>query len=548
MNGDYDEIIDDVLNGSPTAGQTREDDESQRDDSARIFEFDVAKMVHRLEVQREAQRRIALNGRDTADWDVASLGQVLARQAPPPARVDELIPSDAGTLIVAQRKVGKTTWLLNLARALIVGGTFLGRFDVQPVKGRVAYLNFEVSGWTLARWADEVGVPRDRLILVNLRGARNPLSDPQDRAALAEVLRALDCEVVIVDPFGRAFDGTNQNDTSEVAPWLNRLDRWARGEVGARDVILAAHAGWNGERSRGSSALEDWADSIINFTKDADDQRYMRAIGRDVDLEEDRLEFDPGTRLLTLTGDGSRSGAARTRQSQELTTAVLRTVAEHPGVNGTEMEELLRSSGAHFQKSDGRRAANQLAEQGRLVREQGPRNSSLYYPIRPSATDEFSSPEAGLTSPGVVDENMPKSGKTPSQTLPDLTRTPTRDEPKSSPEAPGQLKPLVNTGKRAPHPTSPDLTPGKPDDLTQKPLKGFGSGQVNFGSPSAPDEQGSTCTVCGERMTVVEPGQTTHPGCEPTPPPVLPEPDPDPPADAVDVFMAELNAYSGGAA
>jgi hypothetical protein len=69
-------------------------------------------------------------------------------------------------------------------------------------------------------------------------------------------------------------------------------------------VVLSAHAGWNGERARGASALEDWADSIITMTKDDSEdgtgERYLRAIGRDVDLEEDRLDYDPRTRTLTL--------------------------------------------------------------------------------------------------------------------------------------------------------------------------------------------------------------------------------------------------------
>lgn len=538
MNGDYDDLIDDAL-------------DEAHDDSAELFEFDVAKMVHSLEVKREAQRRIALKGRDTADWDVASLEEVLARQAPPPARVSDLIPSDAGTLLVAQRKVGKTTWLLNLARALIVGGTFLGRFEVQPVAGTIAYLNFEVSGWTLARWADEVGVPRDRLVLVNLRGARNPLSDPQDRAELAETLRSLNCEVIIVDPFGRAFDGANQNDVSEVGPWLNRLDRWARSEVGARDVILTAHAGWNGERSRGSSALEDWADSIINLTKDADDQRYMRAIGRDVDQEEDRLEFDAGTRLLTLTGTGSRASAGKAQRRQDLTAGVLDLVAEEPGINGTVLEDRLRKAGLHFQKSDGRDAANDLVAKGRLVSERGPKNSICYLPIRPS--------DAHPSSPKGSTDEVPESGKTPSQSSPEFTQGVRDEEQSSSPKTPGEQKPLVSAGIGAVDPSSPELTPGNQILLTQLPYKGSGSAEGNTGrthaatTPAAADlpadwlmfSDRTICKLCGSDLLTQPSWKPKQCGDRHR---VQPDPEPDPPADRGAEFMAYLEEFGGGAA
>jgi hypothetical protein len=51
---------------------------------------------------------------------------------------------------------------------------------------------------------------------------------------------------------------------------LTGLDMFARSEVGARDLIVTTYAGWNGERSRGSAALEDRADSIITLTRAED--------------------------------------------------------------------------------------------------------------------------------------------------------------------------------------------------------------------------------------------------------------------------------------
>jgi hypothetical protein len=134
--------------------------------------------------------------------------------------------------------------------------------------------------------------------------AETPSATSKTGNASPQPLKARGIEAILCDPFGRAYTGQSQNDPGEVGAWLIGLDEFARAEVGARDVVLSAHAGWNGERARGASALEDWADSIITMTKDDSEdgtgERYLRAIGRDVDLEEDRLDYDPRTRTLTL--------------------------------------------------------------------------------------------------------------------------------------------------------------------------------------------------------------------------------------------------------
>lgn len=304
------------------------------------YELFLAEEIARQRARRDARRIIGREERLGHDLDVAMLAEVLQRPPEAPYRVEGLIPSDAGTLLVAQRKTGKSTWALNLARSLILGKKFLGTLDVIPVVGNVAALNFEVSSRTYATWAREVGIPGDRLVVANLRGGRNPLSDPEDGAALAEYLRAHDVETVIVDPFGRAYDGASQNDAGEVGKWLVDLDRWARTDVGARDVILTAHAGWNGERSRGSSALEDWADTIVTLTRgeNEDGPRYMRAVGRDVDMPEDALNFDQGTRRLTLTGNGGRVQASAGRRAEDKAPEVLRFLQGHPGASKAAVE------------------------------------------------------------------------------------------------------------------------------------------------------------------------------------------------------------------
>src|SRR5665647_3597322 len=120
------------------------------------FHRGVAAELHKLRVRKAAQEAFkAENEPDAPPFDAGTLGEILARPADPPMRVDGLIPWDSSALVVAQRKTGKTTLELNLARCLLTGEDFLGRFAVRPIDGIVAILNFEVSAAMLGRWADE---------------------------------------------------------------------------------------------------------------------------------------------------------------------------------------------------------------------------------------------------------------------------------------------------------------------------------------------------------------------------------------------------------
>jgi hypothetical protein len=151
--------------------QTEGDDTG---DERATFDTLVAKEAAKIKVREVARVLVDAERRGPPPpFDAGTLRDMLARPQPPQARVDGLIPWEASTLIPAQRKTGKTTLLLNLSRWLLTGEPFLGTFEVQPVDGLVALLNYEVSGDTITHWADEAGLDPDRFFIVNLRGRRN---------------------------------------------------------------------------------------------------------------------------------------------------------------------------------------------------------------------------------------------------------------------------------------------------------------------------------------------------------------------------------------
>ena len=398
------------------AGRSEEYQKQAEGDEAGGATFDslVAKEAVKIRIREAARALVDVERRGPLPpFDAGTLREMLGRPQPPRGRVDGLIPWEASALIPAQRKTGKTTLLLNLGRSFLTGEPFLGTFEVQPVDGMVALLNYEVSGDTITRWADEAGLDPDRFFIVNLRGRRNPLADLEDRGRFAELLRQRGTESLLVDPFGRAYTGQSQNDPGEVGGWLAELDRFTRADVGARDLILTTHAGWNQERTRGSSALEDWADSIITMVKDdnedSDGERYLRAIGRDVDVEEDQLNYDPNTRTLTLAGSGSRKATKDTRRNDKLDKAVLEAVTAEPGLNTTQIGDKVHEAGVGFQRGDIGHSATRLVEAGHLRREPGPKNAKNYYPTEnlfdDEKTDQMTSyPELSRTIPGIPPE------------------------------------------------------------------------------------------------------------------------------------------------
>lgn len=347
----------------------------------------VAQRVESKLVEHDAKAAFAqrLAELDPSDpFDAGTLGEILAREDTTRFRVQGLILSEGFTTVVAARKTGKTTFNLNLADSLLSGRDFLGRFPVEPVRGRIAILNFEVAAKQVAHWANLIGIDHNRFEIVTLRGRRNPLAHPGDRSDLARYLRERDVEFLFVDPFSRAYYGDNGNDNTQVQRFLTDLDLFARSEAGVQDVVLNVHAGWNGERSRGASALEDHPDSIIwlraGDRDDGDKSSYIAALGRDVELDEAQMMFDLSTYRLSLTGEGSRRDVRQAQKSSDLEPHIIAIVTATPGINTKGVTDQLRDRGARFQKGDETKTLNVMRAAGRLAWAKGSGNAQCWYP------------------------------------------------------------------------------------------------------------------------------------------------------------------------
>lgn len=304
----------------------------------------VATEARRVRLNRDARKLVddqdAANAFRVPPFLPTLADELAIPDEPVTYAIDELIPTGANVVLTAQYKTGKTTTINNLARAFADGVDFLNRYGVAPLDGRVCLFNYEVDGAQYRRWLREVGIVNvDRVTVLNLRGFRLPLTVPFVEDWTVNYLRERECKVWIVDPFARAFTGCgDENDNGQVGVFLDTLDV-IKERAGVDVLVMPNHTGraefeQGQERGRGATRLDDWADVRWLLTKDDSDVRYFRATGRDVDVDESALAFDPATRHLRVAG-GDRREQARRR----IDDAVLTIVQNRPGVGTVDLRE-----------------------------------------------------------------------------------------------------------------------------------------------------------------------------------------------------------------
>jgi hypothetical protein len=295
---------------------------------AKFAEMRVVDDAKQMLATMKAGQAPALSGRSLTDF----LAEVEDTER---YRVTDLWPAQGRVLLAAQAKSGKTTMVAaNLIPALVDGGDFLGRYEVEKVTRRVVYLNMEVGTRTMRRWLQDAKIVNTAAITVaNLRGkaAALSLNSEAGRKKFGQWLADNDSEVVILDPLAPVLAslGLDENSNADVATFFAW---WSEALMlgGVVDDLVVHHAGHGGERSRGASRLLDEPDAVWTLTKDADlkevtdddpfgesPTRYLSAYGRDVELSPEALTFDLTTRQLELTGM-SRAQVRGTKETSQI--------------------------------------------------------------------------------------------------------------------------------------------------------------------------------------------------------------------------------------
>lgn len=298
----------------------------------------LAAEVERLRVRRQAERQLreeeaAATWRQPP-WRPTLTAELAIPDEPVTYTVEDVLPTGGNVLLTAQFKAGKTTLVNELARCLADQDKFLGRFATHT-GGRIALWNYEVDARQYRRWLREAGFTHtDRVTVLNLRGYRMPVSHARIEDWAVEWLTTHNTAVWVVDPFARAFvgSGSSENDNTEVGNFLDTLDV-IKERAGVGELVLSTHTGRmeqerGAERARGATRLDDWADVRWLLTRDETGARYFRGTGRDVEVPEGRLDFEPDSRRLTLAG-GDRYWEGRKRDED----VVVGIVENHPGIS-----------------------------------------------------------------------------------------------------------------------------------------------------------------------------------------------------------------------
>jgi hypothetical protein len=307
-----------------------------------------------------------------------TLTERLARPRPPKAyRIDGWQPVKTRVMLAAQFKAGKTTARDNYVRSLADGDPFLGRYAVTPIAGKVGILDTELSADMLDRWLDDQRIQfRERVVPVSFRGSLSALNflDPSVRSELASRLRECGVTLPILDNLRPVLDSLGLDENKDAGRFLVAFDLFLA-ELGTDEAMVITHMGHTGERSRGDSRLRDWPDVEWRLVRQDDDPRsprFISAYGRDVDIQEQRLDYESQSRRLTFAG-GTRKDA-RTTGALEAVRGLLAD-AQEP-LSGRGIKDALAGSG--FGKDAVDAALKLGRDTKRLAWRVGPKASRLY--------------------------------------------------------------------------------------------------------------------------------------------------------------------------
>jgi hypothetical protein len=299
--------------------------------------------------------------------------------------INEVFPTGGNITLTAEYKSGKTTLINNVVKSLVDDHPFLGKYGVNDHDGNVVIFNYEVEPRQYRQWMREVGIINtDRVKLVHLRGLRMPMTSDFVQERVVDILKGFDAQTWIVDPLARAFVGSgDENSNSDMGTFLDTLDV-IKYEAGVDNLIVAAHTGRASEsgieRARGASRFDDWADVRWLLTRNDEGQRFLKAHGRDVDMEQHVLSYDTHSRHLTL-----EKAITRTDQTIEnIMNQIVEIVQLNPGITTGDLKKKLGKSTDYREK-----AYKYVVDAGKIVAKQVGNTSTKqhYDPSHPFSID-----------------------------------------------------------------------------------------------------------------------------------------------------------------
>lgn len=209
---------------------------------------------------------------------------------------DQTLPMGGLSICSAKPKVGKSTLARNLAVAVALGHSFLGR---GTTRGKVLYLCLEEKRAEIRKHFEKMGVETDDILV-------HTGTTPDDALIeLAHAIAQFEPVLVIIDPLSRVLRVRDFNDYGTMARGFEPLIDLARK---TNCHILALHHDSKMDRSGGDALLGSTAifgavDCHIQLRK-RDKGRTIATIQRyGEDLPETVIALDKATGHITEQGD-----------------------------------------------------------------------------------------------------------------------------------------------------------------------------------------------------------------------------------------------------
>lgn len=305
-------------------------------------------------------------------------------------RIDQLALLNGRVLMSAQFKAGKTTLVGNLLGSLSDQQPFLGQFDIPMPPRRIALIDTELDDNTLRRWLRDQNIA-NRAALADVAGLRGRVAslnllDDRIRAQWATRLRDLGVEYLVLDCLRPVLDALGLDEHRDAGQFLVAFDALLI-EADIPDALIVQHMGHTNERARGDSRLQDWPDAIWRLVREDDNPgspRFFSAYGRDVDVPEGRLSFDPINRRLTYAA-GSRHDAKIEAAEHDVVAALARHHGE--GLSGRDIEAATTDS-EHTRRAL-RDALKAAVARGLVTVDNGPHRSKLHRIANPCAVCHY---------------------------------------------------------------------------------------------------------------------------------------------------------------
>jgi AAA domain len=310
----------------------------------------------------------------------------VVKRPPPEALVDGLLYRDTLALLYGSPGCFKSFLALDLALSIDGGRAWGGRATVQ---GPVLYVCAEGlagMGSRIQAWEQAYGHARtgEHGRLYVLPGPVH-LLQPNDVAALVDVVPILGPRLVVLDTLNRCLAGGDENNSRDMGQALDALDRVR--QAGTSGLVLH-HSDKAGRNYRGHSSLEGAVDTVLRIERAGKaitlttQKQKDAAEAAPIQLRTVRHELESGTSLTLYCHEGVGSTEAEPAPHEAV---LLELLGSTFGSDGASASQLLKTS--ELADRSFYRALNALVRRG-AIENKGTPTRTRYVLVQPKAPPE----------------------------------------------------------------------------------------------------------------------------------------------------------------